>query len=80
MGTVRTSVEVGPDRILRLEVPVDTANKRYNVVVSFDAQSEDRPSNGTWPPKSIEEFAGCITDEAFERPPQGEYPRREDLE
>ncbi len=35
---------------------------------------------GGWPPGYFESTFGSITDETFERPPQGEYEERLELE
>jgi hypothetical protein len=78
MRTIETSVEAGPDKILRLEIPVDKANERYELVVVIDGARRKEGDN--WPEGFFERFAGCIDDERFERPDQGEFTQREPLE
>jgi hypothetical protein len=41
-------------------------------------QDEFCDSISGWPARYFEQTAGALADEVFERPPQGELPRRDD--
>lgn len=50
MRAITTSVEAGPDKVLRLQIPVETANQRYELVVVIDSEvvAESAKSASTW--------------------------------
>jgi hypothetical protein len=74
------SVEhAGADRVLRLAIPVDEANRPYYLVVLVEPVSNERkPLVRTWPAGFFEATAGQWVGE-LEWPPQGEFEKREEL-
>ncbi len=67
------------DKILRLAIPVDEANRSYHLVVLVEPASYDvKPPMREWPPGFFEATAGKWVGD-FERPPQGEFETREPL-
>lgn len=69
---------MGHDGVLHLAVPTGKADADKEVTVTIDPAVR--------PPMTLEEWrnsglstAGSITDPRFERQPQGEYERREEL-
>jgi hypothetical protein len=78
MHRVVVDTKVGCDGIVHLAVPVgaDAANRDVRVTVEPIAA-------GLLTPKSWQDFvwatAGSVTDETFERPPQGTFEQRNPL-
>ena len=79
MKTIDFIETAGDDGVLRLQVPVEEAGKRYHVVVHLEPESAvgEKPKQG-WPPRFFEETAGKWVGE-FLRAPQGDYEQREKL-
>jgi hypothetical protein len=82
MTRVEVRSKVGPDGVLRLDVPLGAseANREVRVIVEdvtprpwgrFNSQEE----YAEW----VRSIAGSITDAGFERPEQGEYEERDPL-
>ena len=77
--TIETLQQAGPDKILRLAIPVEQAGRRYHVVITLEPEDEiGKVPAGHWPPGFIESTAGAWVGE-LERPPQGEFEKREEL-
>jgi hypothetical protein len=79
MKSFQTLEHAGADKVVRLAIPVDEANRRYHLVVLLEPASEDQvlPAH-VWPPGFFEATAGKWVGE-LERPPQGDFERREAL-
>ena len=84
MKTIETTQTAGSDKVLRLTIPVDEANRPYRLVIVIVAESEEKgPSpcdERGWPEGYFEKTYGSIQDESFFRHPQGDYPQRLGLE
>ena len=82
MTTFETLQEAGPDKVVRLAIPVEEANRRYHLVVLLEPATEETdkatPPVRAWPAGFIESTAGKWVGE-LERPPQGEFEKREEL-
>ena len=83
MQTFETLQEAGADKILRLAIPVDEANRRYHLVVLVQPASEAEGAPAAapvhaWPPGFFENTAGKWVGD-LERSPQGEFETREEL-
>jgi hypothetical protein len=87
MPTIRTRERAGPDRLLKLSIPVDEANRAYQVTITVEpaeAAPADKktPEELGWPKGYFESVFGSISDESFVRPSQGfieEAPSFDDL-
>jgi len=76
MTTLDFVETAGEDGVLRLQVPVGEAGKRYHVVVQVEpAPAAAAPSQDEWPPGFLERTYGAWKGE-LERAPQGEYEER----
>ncbi|MGH7192493.1 MAG: hypothetical protein ACREJM_03045 [Candidatus Saccharimonadales bacterium] len=77
MQRIQTIEDAGPDRMIRLEIPVDEANRRYQVTVELQpAMQEDDQKvvqKPTWPPGFLNEMFGCLRDMDLVRDDQGEF-------
>jgi len=78
MQTIHVVEKTGKDGTLLLRIPLGKPEAEYDVVVivqpreaSGGATAEERG----WPPGYFENTFGSITDETFERPPQGQLPK-----
>lgn len=72
MTTVEFSEHAGPDKILRLNVPVNEADRTYHVIVLIQPQlAGSKMGQSDWPPGFIESTAGAW---------QGEFPDIADLD
>ncbi|MGH7201095.1 MAG: hypothetical protein ACREJB_10855 [Planctomycetaceae bacterium] len=79
MRTIEMTAESGSDRMLRLTVPVEQAERRYRVVVVFEPETASGPpARSEWPPGFIESTAGSWVGE-FERCDEGAFEQREEL-
>ncbi len=79
MKTIELLEHAGSDKVVRLSIPVDEANKDYHIVVMLEpALREGKPPTPTWPDGFFEATAGQWIGE-LERPPQGEFEKREEL-
>jgi hypothetical protein len=84
MRTIQTLQQAGPDKMLRLTIPVDEPGVCYRVLVVLEPQPEAAtqplaPAPG-WPADYFARTAGSIEDESFVRPPQGDFEKRMELE
>ena len=52
--------------------------ERDELCDSISGRDELCDSISGWPARYFEQTAGALADEVFERPPQGELPRRDD--
>jgi hypothetical protein len=82
MKTFETLQQAGADKMVRLAIPVEEANRRYKLVVLVEPASEEAanatPPVRAWPASFFENTAGKWVGE-LERPPQGEFEKREVL-
>lgn len=82
MKTIRLSERAGDDGVLHLRIPVGCPDAEFDAVVVL--QPTDRPNDRrvglySWPTGYFDGVAGSITDETFDRPPQGEHDQRLEL-
>jgi hypothetical protein len=84
MNILHVVERTGKDGILHLNLPLGQAETEYEVVVVVQAkqavEKATTPEERGWPPGYFESTYGSITDESFERPPQGDMPKPVDLE
>ena len=83
MKTFEMLKEAGADKVVRLAIPVEEANRRYHLVVLLEPATEETekptpPVVDAWPPGFFESTAGKWVGD-LERPSQGEFERREEL-
>ena len=72
MTTVEFSEHAGQDKVLRLTVPVDEADRTYRVIVLIEPQSANSVTGREeWPPGFIESTAGAWL---------GDFPEIADLD
>jgi hypothetical protein len=76
MHTVTLKSRVGPDGVLRLELPVGMRDVDLDVVVVVNPAT----AADAWPPEFFSQVVGSIDDPTFIRPPQGEPETREPME
>lgn len=74
MQTIKLNAHVGSDGVLKLELPLEMTNTDLEVLVVLQPRTER-----SWPPGYFEETAGSLADDPIERPPQGNYERREEM-
>lgn len=89
MQSIRLNSHIGPDGILKLEVPVGMADTDIEVMVIMQPLPKKpaaAATNGTktpeelgWPPGFFEETYGCMHDTPLVREDQGEYEVREEF-
>lgn len=72
--------QVGPDGMLKLEIPVGVANTLMEVTVMMKPLQEVAPDTTGWPAGFFEQTYSILQDEPIERGDQGAYERREELE
>ncbi len=84
MQTMRVSERTGKDGVLHVRVPLGTPDADFDVVLVVEPKRSKRagvsPEELGWPPGYFESTFGSITDETFERPPQGEMPKPVDFD
>lgn len=84
------------DGVLRLEIPLNRPDEDLEVVIQIQPATRgdpkafigvitdptfEAPSDSTgWPAGYFERVVGAIKDPAFDRPPQGEYPKPVDFD
>lgn len=79
MQTLYLVSKSGSDGVLHLDVPVEVANAKYDVVVVFHPKANNEPAKSEdrgWPAGFFENTAGSIDDPTFERHAQGEFEKR----
>ncbi|MBI4791085.1 MAG: hypothetical protein HY782_28985 [Chloroflexi bacterium] len=79
MKSITVESRVGPDGILKLELPVGIPNSEVVVIVVPLAPEKKSPEDLGWPPGLLDTFAGSIPDFP-DRAPQGGYEVRDELE
>ena len=84
METIKLRSHVGPDGILKLQVPIGAANSDLEVVLIVQPVSPDssraKSGNLGWPPGFFEQTFGSFREQPLVREPQGEYETREEPE
>jgi hypothetical protein len=77
---IEPCLKVGPDGVLRLDVPMGAseANREVRVVVEEAPPTRPAMTQQTWA-EWVHQMAGSITDPGFERSDQGQYEDREPL-
>jgi hypothetical protein len=82
MQSIKLQSHVGPDGVLKLEIPLDLRDTDLEVLVVVQplvltpvAASEDLG----WPPSFFEETAGAWAGELLVRDEQGDYETRDEL-
>jgi hypothetical protein len=84
MKTIETTLTAGPDRLLRLTIPVEEAYRSYRMVILLAPEGESisgrRVGLAEWSPGYFENVCGSIQDETFIRHPQPEDQERHELE
>ncbi len=79
MDAIKLTTHIGPDGILRLELPLDITNQDLEVVIVVQTQrSEPVDANG-WPLGYFEETYGSLADHPIERPDQGTLETRDPI-
>ena len=81
MQTVRMVVKTDADGKLHIDLPVGLAERELEVVLVWQPQPPapvGSPESRGWPPGFFEQTAGRWVGE-FDRMPQGEYEKREEL-
>jgi hypothetical protein len=82
MSPIVVTTQVGEDGVLDLRIPLgkEGANRKARITVeTLDATEPARITDQASWQRFVESTSGCITDDTFERPEQGEVERREDL-
>jgi len=77
MRTIETSLRPGPDHVLRLEIPVDSGDRIYRLVVVIDDDPGSIPG-AAWPEGFIDATAGAWVGE-LQRVPEGGCDPRQSL-
>jgi hypothetical protein len=76
--------KTGKDGTLLLRIPLGKPEAEFEVVVVVQPKDASAtpttPEERGWPPGYFDKTFGSITDETFERAPQGELPRPVDLD
>ena len=80
MSTVRFTAEVLPDGTIRVPQDVQLAPGKavvtIDIVDTVEQDVADKPRSH-WPAGYFDTTAGALAGEEFERPEQGELPRRD---
>ncbi len=77
MNTVRKILQSDETATVRLELPVSSPQRPFEVLVVWQ---EVEDGLAEWPQGWIESTEGSIDDPTFVRQPQGEFEHRERLE
>jgi hypothetical protein len=84
MQTIRVLEKTDKEGTLRLRIPLGKPEAEYEIVLGVQAKEAPAhaatPEERGWPPGYFENTFGSITDDTFERPPQGQLPKPVDLE
>lgn len=72
--------QVGPDGVLKLEIPVGVANTLMEVTVVMKSLEEVETNTTGWTAGFFEQTYGILKDEPIEREDQGVFESREELE
>jgi hypothetical protein len=82
MQTIQVLGKTGADGVLHLDIPLGAAEAEFEVIVVVQARGaagrKPTPEELGWPPGFFEQTAGAWQGE-FERAPQGEYEKREEM-
>ena len=83
MQTVRVTQRTGKDGVLHVSIPLGTPEADFEVVLVVQPKgtepSSNTPGQHGWSPEYFD-LAGSIDDQTFVRPPQGELPKRVEIE
>jgi hypothetical protein len=77
MSTVRFTAEVLPDGTIRPPAGIHLAPGKAEITVDTVEQDATDKQRSSWPAGYFDTTAGALAGEDFERPAQGELPRRD---
>ncbi len=82
LQSLKLQSHIGQDGILRLELPLDVANTDVEMVIVFQPMPpKHQPSKILgWPSGFFSKTFGSFKDDPLERPPQGKFETRNELE
>lgn len=81
MTTIQLHSHVGPDGVLKIEVPLGMKDADLDVVLIVNQLHEkEKPDSGKWPPGFFPETFGSFCSDPLIRDPQGDFETREDHE
>ena len=84
MQTLRVTERTGKDGVLHVRIPLATPEADFDVVLVVQPKgTEPAPPAAEglgWPPGYFDKTFGSITDQTFQRPPQGELPKPVELD
>ena len=78
MQTIRVWERTDKEGTLLLRIPLGKPEAEFEIVVVVQPKEErvaTTPQERGWPPGYFESTFGSISDETFERPPQGALPQ-----
>jgi hypothetical protein len=79
MQTIRRLERTGKDGTLLLRIPLEKPDTAYEVLVVVQPTEAvplaSTPEARGWPPGYFDKTYGSITDDTFERAPQGTMPK-----
>lgn len=88
MQSVKLKAHIGPDGLLKLELPTELANTDLEVLVVMQPLEASKAINGNkaltpeelgWPPGFFEQTAGSLSDDPIVIEPEGDFEVREEL-
>jgi hypothetical protein len=82
MHTLRMIETTGTDGVLHVSVPLGKPQADFEVVLVLQPKETKPAPLGElgWPEGYFDNTFGSITDETFQRPPQGELPKPMELD
>jgi len=79
MKGVTLTSRVGPDGVLRVNVPIGVADANREVTLTVEPVAAKRPMTQDEWRRWVQAMAGCIPDATFRRHEQGDYEQREQV-
>jgi hypothetical protein len=83
MQSILLNSRVGPDGVLKLDVPIGLHDADLEVMVVFQLVTPSQKSSSdasAWPVGFFEKTFGCLRDEFIMRESQGEYEVRDEFQ
>ena len=84
METLRLTERTGKDGVLHVSIPLGTPEADFEVVLTVQPKEMKLAPPAAeelgWPPEYFDKTFGSITDDTFQRPPQGELPKPAELD